>query len=69
MHIFVTVEEKVLSLGKFSAVAAGAKGALPSFWLTKNTFFGTSCEVKKTNNDAKSNNNIQSYLLDWSYLH
>ena len=64
MQIFVTVEEKVLSLGKFSAVATRDRGALPSFWLMKNTFFGTSCTVKKTNNDAKSNNNIQSYLLD-----
>ena len=30
IQIFVTMEEKILSLGKFSAVATGAKGALPS---------------------------------------
>ena len=57
------MEEKVLSLGKCSAVAMGGPGG-PLFWVTKNTFFGTSSNDKKTDNDAKRNNNIQSYLLD-----
>ena len=34
------------------------------FWFTKNTFFATSCNNKKADNDAKRTNNIQSYLLD-----
>ena len=62
MQIFVTMEEKVLFPGKFSAVALG--GLAPPFWFTKNTIFGTSCTDKKTDNDAKRNNNVQSYLLD-----
>ena len=64
MQIFVTVEEKVFSLGKFSAVATGGRGALPSILVTKNAFFGTSCKVKKTDNDARRYSTIQSYLLD-----
>ena len=56
------MEEKVLSLGKFSVVS---KGDLASqFWFTENTFFGTSSNDKKTDNGAKRNNNIQFYLLD-----
>ena len=31
-------------------------------WFTKIRFFGTSCKVKKTDSDAKSNNNVQYYL-------
>ena len=70
MQIFVTLEEKVLLLGKFSAVATGGQGGTcPPSWFTKNTVFGASCKGKKTDNDAKRNNNIQSYLLDQSYQH
>ena len=60
IQIFVTVEEKVLSLGKFSIIATGGQGALPSILVYKNYVFGTSCKVKKTDNGAKRNNNLQS---------
>ena len=63
------VEEKVLSLGKFSAVAAVARwGPYPPFWFTKNTFFGTPCKVKKTDNDAKGIITFNpSYLIKVTY--
>ena len=65
MQIFVAVEEKVLSRGKFSAVATGGQGGPCSLsWFTKNTFFGASCKVKKADKDAKRNNYVYSYLLD-----
>ena len=63
-NLCYTMEEKVLSLGKFSAVATGSKGALLPFWFTKNAFFETSCNDKKTDDDAKSYEDIISYLLD-----
>ena len=68
MQIFAAMEEKVLSLEKFSAVTTGGRRDLTPFWLTKNAFFRTSCNDKKTDNDAKTKNNIQSYQLDKSYL-
>ena len=42
----------------------GPAGPYPPSWFTKNTYFGTSCKVKKIDNDVKRNNNIQSYLFD-----
>ena len=39
MQIYVKVEEKVLSLEKFIAVAKGAREDLPPFWFIKNAFF------------------------------
>ena len=59
------MEEKVLSLDKFSAVASGGLESLaPPFWFTKKKLFGTSCNDKKTDNDAKRNNDIQAYVVD-----
>ena len=40
------------------------EGLAPHFRLEKILFFGTSCNDKKTENDAKKNNNHPSYLLD-----
>ena len=39
------------------------RGPCPPCWFTTNVFFWTSCNDKKTDNDAKRNNNIQSFLL------
>ena len=92
MQIFVTMKEKVVSLGKFSAVAVGSKETCPPFGLQQvlflvhhvttrkptmiqrgiKTFNPTyltevthiSINDRKTDNDLKRNNNIQSYLLD-----
>ena len=55
------MEEKVLPLGKFSAVAMG--NLPPLFRFTKNTFWNI-MQRQETDNDAKRNNDIQSYLLD-----
>ena len=56
--------KKVLALGKFSTVAPrGQEGFAPDFGLLK-YFFGESCCDKKTDKNAKRNNDIQSYLLD-----
>ena len=42
------MEEKVLSLGKFSVVATrGLRSLAPSFWFAKYTFFGTSLTTRK----------------------
>ena len=42
----------------------GPGGPYPPSWFTKSTFFGTSRKVKKADNVAKRNYNIQSYLID-----
>ena len=56
------MEEKVLSLDKFGAVATELA---PHFGLLNFFFFfgNRSCIDKKTNDDAKRNDNIKSYLL------
>ena len=42
----------------------GPRGPYASTWFTKHTFLETLCKVKKTDNVTKTNNNIQSYLLN-----
>ena len=59
------MEEKVLSLGKFSPVTMRGHGALPPFWFTENTCFGTSCNDKKPDNDAKRNDTV---IFNLTYL-
>ena len=68
MQILVSMEEKVLSLGKFSAVATGGKGGpYPPSWFTENTFFGTSCKVKTmTQKGIITFNSI--YLIKVTYI-
>ena len=65
------MEGKVLPHGKFSFVVTEARGIRALFWFTKNTFFGTLCNDKTTDNDAKRNNNTESYctyLIKVTYI-
>ena len=54
--------KKSFDLGKFSPVAS--EDLAPPFPFNKNTFFETSCNDKKTNNEAIRKSYIQSYLND-----
>ena len=60
------MEEKVLSFDKVSTVAVGGQEDLahPFCFTKKLTYVGASYNNKKTYDDAKRNNNIQSYLLN-----
>ena len=64
------MEEKVLSLGKFSDVATGARRALPPFLFNKNAVFGTLYNDKKSDNDVKRNITIcnPTYLTKVTYI-
>ena len=58
--MFVTMKKIFCQMANSVPVATGSQESmpLPPFEFAKNTFFGTSWNDKKTDNDAKRNNNI-----------